>query len=298
MHRVALHGLEILSDYALAGWEPSASRIDVRVAKTAVEPVSQSDSVGGRSGSSGFTIHRAPTGFTVDVPDVATFAVGPDRIDVFERTPTTEQISAVVEGLALSVVLNARGDLPLHASAVSLDGRTVAFVGASGAGKTTLAALMCLSGARLVADDVLRVAIDQTGLRCFTGTARLRLRERVREIAEALPTWDAEETHDGRLALSPPGGNATADPLDTIVIPRFDVGRRTPALLRLRGVEAVRSLLAASRVPEWTDREVLSRLHAQLASLARSIPVYRADLPRLAFDESASHALLDVLRGR
>jgi hypothetical protein len=48
-----------------------------------------------------------------------------------------------------------------HASAVVLDGRAIAFVGASGAGKTSLALELCRRGASFLADDV--VALESRG---------------------------------------------------------------------------------------------------------------------------------------
>ena len=53
-----------------------------------------------------------------------------------------------------------RGRECLHASAVTLDGRAVAIVGDTGAGKTTLAAHAMLAGAGFLTDDVL--ALERT----------------------------------------------------------------------------------------------------------------------------------------
>jgi hypothetical protein len=60
----------------------------------------------------------------------------------------------------LSAVLLQRGRLLLHASAVAMNGRVVAFVGQRGAGKSTLASALYERGSALVADDLL--AIDTT----------------------------------------------------------------------------------------------------------------------------------------
>ncbi|MBI3200162.1 MAG: hypothetical protein HYZ29_01390 [Myxococcales bacterium] len=299
MHRVALHGLEVLSDYPITGWQPGTSEAaDVRISRVTPEPIPRSAPVGGRSKEPRFSVHREQAGFLVVVPEVATFVVSSNRIEVFAHARPPEHVGVLLEGLALSILLTARGDLPLHASAVRLEGETLAFVGASGAGKSTVAALLCVAGARLVSDDVLRVSLGASGPRCFAGTARIRLRDRVRAIAAFLPGWLSQETHDGRLALSPPDRPVDPGQLDAVIVPTFDAHRGTPQLVRLRGVSALRSLLGASRVPEWSDAAVLSALHAQLASLARAVPIYRADLPRLPFDETSARALLEAVRDR
>jgi len=57
-----------------------------------------------------------------------------------------------------------------HASAVDLDGRAVAFVGPSGAGKTSLALALCRLGAGFVADDVLALEPCGRALMAHPGT--------------------------------------------------------------------------------------------------------------------------------
>lgn len=81
-------------------------------------------------------------------------------------------------GSAMGVLLHQRGLLPLHASAVEVDGKAVAFAGPSGSGKSTLAAAFHDHGYRVIADDVCVVRFDQAGraLACH-GIPRLRLWE-------------------------------------------------------------------------------------------------------------------------
>jgi hypothetical protein len=57
-------------------------------------------------------------------------------------------------GPALGVLLQQRGLLVLHASAVAIGERVVAFVGESGWGKSTTAAALERRGHTVVADDV------------------------------------------------------------------------------------------------------------------------------------------------
>jgi len=52
-------------------------------------------------------------------------------------------IPVLAAGAPIAVHLRLRHELALHASAVQLDGRALAFVGASGMGKSTLAAALC-----------------------------------------------------------------------------------------------------------------------------------------------------------
>ena len=82
----------------------------------------------------------------------------------------------------------------LHASAVAVDGIGLAFVGQSGRGKSTVAALMCVDGAELVTDDVLTVDPGPP-VRCQGGASELRLRAAAAHLADAHPDRDP---HHGR----------------------------------------------------------------------------------------------------
>jgi hypothetical protein len=74
-----------------------------------------------------------------------------------------------------------RGREALHASAVSLDGRTLAFVGESGAGKTSLAIRLHLGGAGLLCDDVLALEASAGGVLAHPGASVFCVRDAERD---------------------------------------------------------------------------------------------------------------------
>lgn len=79
-------------------------------------------------------------------------------------------------GPAIGALLHQRGFLVLHASAVVVEGGIVAFLGESGAGKSTTAAALHAQGYRLFVDDVLAVDVGHTeGPTAFPGFPRLKL---------------------------------------------------------------------------------------------------------------------------
>jgi hypothetical protein len=65
-------------------------------------------------------------------------------------------------GSALGVLLHQRELLVLHASALTVDGRAIAFLGGSGWGKSTTAAALHAHGYGVVADDVVALDVDHT----------------------------------------------------------------------------------------------------------------------------------------
>jgi hypothetical protein len=68
-----------------------------------------------------------------------------------------ETLRLCITGPALGVLLHQRGLLALHASAVAVAGKAVAFLGAAGWGKSTMAAVMHRRGHNLLADDITAV---------------------------------------------------------------------------------------------------------------------------------------------
>ena len=57
-------------------------------------------------------------------------------------------------GPAMALILHQRGRFVLHASAIAINGRAVAFLGGNGSGKSTMAAALHTRGHDLLADDV------------------------------------------------------------------------------------------------------------------------------------------------
>lgn len=87
----------------------------------------------------------------------------------------------ILLGPLLGSLLHQRGFLVLHASAVEVDSRAVAFIGEKGAGKSTTAAAFNAQGYALLADDV--VAIAPGSHLVYPGFGQLKL---WRETAQSL----------------------------------------------------------------------------------------------------------------
>jgi len=102
-------------------------------------------------------------GFRVWAPEHGCYLVAPDGRRVRGAPPAarSRRWERLVLAQALPLAALMQGREVFHASAVELCGRAVAFLGPSGAGKTTVAAFLIARGARLVTDDVL--AVDVAG---------------------------------------------------------------------------------------------------------------------------------------
>lgn len=120
--------------------------------------------------------------------DVGTFHVrNGSEIVVQKATDIPEsELRLFLLGPALALLLHQRGLLVLHASAISIDGHAVAFLGAQGRGKSTLAGALYARGHNLVADDIVAVDLCYAAQPVvFPGFPQLKLwPEAVSEIGE------------------------------------------------------------------------------------------------------------------
>lgn len=70
------------------------------------------------------------------------------------------QLRLYILGTCMGVLLMQRRIMPLHGSAVAIDGKAYAIVGDSGAGKSTLARAFLRKGYQLLTDDVIGVSLS------------------------------------------------------------------------------------------------------------------------------------------
>lgn len=113
----------------------------------------------------------------LDYPTVAALVIRGGREIAVAPRPGADPTSvrALLLGPALAVLLHQRGVLALHASSVRLAGGTVAFLGGSGWGKSTIAAALEHRGHDLVADDVTAVDPRPDRVDVLPGFPQLKL---------------------------------------------------------------------------------------------------------------------------
>ncbi|MFH1156042.1 MAG: hypothetical protein V1793_19720 [Pseudomonadota bacterium] len=74
--------------------------------------------------------------------------------------PVSGDIQLHILGTVLGALLLQRGLIPLHGSAVNINGRGVLFVGESGAGKSTLTRALCSRGYSFLTDDIAAIKVS------------------------------------------------------------------------------------------------------------------------------------------
>ncbi len=125
----------------------------------------------------GCRIVAAPGTMCISWEKVGTFLVhgGTEIIVQPEPNVPKEDLQPFLTGPVLSVLLHQRGLFVLHASAVVIDGAAVAFLGAKGDGKSTLAAHLQVRGHRLIGDDIVPVDLSDNCAAIVSGFPRIKL---------------------------------------------------------------------------------------------------------------------------
>ena len=303
-----LHGLRVRSTLALPGFavaDDDACDVDVRLGPSSPVPaeVPRGRIVveGGPEACRYVGAHDGRV-LTLRLPGVCDFVVDASLREVECRPdPATDPrfVAILVGGLVVSVVLNIAGHCVLHASAVEVDGRAIALAGPRGAGKSTLAALLCAAGARLVTDDVLRLAMDR-GPVCVGGSPQLRLRAGADWVIHQFPTSPpSSSTVDLRTGITPPSSPLESLPLAVVILPHVVREARAVELRRLRGADALVRMVGALRVPGWKDTDVMRQQFLFLGRTVGAVPVVEATLPWGPDSRSSiAPALLELVDGK
>jgi hypothetical protein len=121
------------------------------------------------------------TEFLLRLPDVATYYARDGVeivVDLVEGAAELD-VRSYLLGSLFAVLCHQRGLLPLHGSAIATPRGAVAFLGASGAGKSSIAAFLSRRGHRILADDI-----------CLVDPAAPR-DQRVLPVAPWLKLWSA-----------------------------------------------------------------------------------------------------------
>lgn len=108
------------------------------------------------------------TQFVIDAQGAQIWAIWPDSL-------TLEDTATYLLGPILGWVLRLRGVVCLHASAVVVDGKVLAFVGDTGAGKSTTAAAFARAGYGVLSDDVVALVDKENHFLVQPAYPRIRL---------------------------------------------------------------------------------------------------------------------------
>ena len=112
------------------------------------------------------------------LPGIANFIIQNGTHIYVDRFPGISEsvLRPCILGSAMSVLLQQRGFLVLHASCVIIDGLAVAFLGNSGAGKSTICSAFHALGYPMLTDDVMAVFFEGDQVNVVPSIPQIKLR--------------------------------------------------------------------------------------------------------------------------
>jgi hypothetical protein len=204
-------------------------------------------------------------------------------IDCYARSVTKlEDIELWLFGLITSFILQSRGIFSLHAAAINCRGQAIAFLGANGFGKSTLAYFFVKNGHSLITDDVLPLLNNQGRLFAAPGCPSMNL------WIQTLDQLGAEESN---LRGSGEKHRYSADtlkidfskspaPLQRLYVLHPMIGPGKPEVTELSKSRALIELLSFTRsnsTIDLTDQKALLKTYSSLLS---QVPVRILLCPR------------------
>lgn len=185
-------------------------------------------------------------------------------------------------GVILAFWLAWQGRICLHAAAVNIEGKSIGFIGDSGAGKSSVAASFVQAGMALVTDDILPVSVPPIAQPlAFSGFPLMRL-----WLPQAQHFWGTERIFDAVHRISPkvrvPINDfcAMPQPLGAIFLLDRQEALSEIELILSPSSQALFSLAAFEFMAPWqhllTNR---GEQFNQLAQLVQDVPIYRLRYP-------------------
>jgi hypothetical protein len=190
-----------------------------------------------------------------------------------------ETVRPPLLGVVIGTLLHQRGHFTLHGSAVSIDGKAVAFIGRKGAGKSTAAALQA-RGHPLVSDDVLTFDIDEESkVQVQPAFPRIKMNPdsaiALGYDLEALPLLGG---HLEKRLLEAVDG-FTPHPLPLSEVYLLDAGSEL-VVRRIKGSRAFAVLMSQTYAPRFLGSAASTPEHFnQCRQIACRVPLYQLTRP-------------------
>lgn len=262
------YGLKISSPVPLAALPPASGQPDVTVSVNRRFVPSQA----AKAEDWTYRIDRSEA--EIRHPKLCSFRIREGRQVEIEAVPEFDDqfLQVYLVGLVMAVVLYQRSYFVLHASAAELDTGAIAFLGHTGAGKSSLVASLHRRGARILADD--NTALDLTSITpiVIPGFPELKV---IPEIAASLG-YEAESLRRFHPALQKMGCSIEAG------YSANPIGLRRMYVLSRAAEQPVSPIGRPSAVIQLVRHSMPSRIGVkagadhllQCSQVAESVPMY------------------------
>jgi hypothetical protein len=226
---------------------------------------------------------RLPGGFLLRFPDRADFVVmmetGAVRCAPVPGA-SPQMITALYLNQVLPLMMNHAGTLVLHAAAINDRGRALAFAGASGFGKSTLAASFAKTGYPFLTDDGLILEPADAGYLARPSHASVRLwLDSELALFNSASIEGAEESVEKSRLISGPGLPHQKDPIPLAAIYFLGDGD-TIEFQKLTPQLGLSCLIQHAFLLDADDRARVRAHFGRLADLSEMVPMFTLNYPR------------------
>ena len=229
--------------------------------------------------------YRVDDGYLLRFPNLADFEMSASGESVVAY-PVAGTDDVTLEHLYINqlvpLALSRQGRPAFHASVVTVPGGSVAFLGKTGMGKSTLAASFALEDAAFLTDDAL-IIDESRGVRAMPSHASLRLWQ---DSVEALIPADAPQA--GAISFSSKARLLAGDALHyrdeavpllaAFVLESNDI--ETIAIEALTGSNRHMAWVSNSFLLDIRDKDLLARHFDWTHRIADQVPTFSLDYPR------------------
>jgi hypothetical protein len=219
-----------------------------------------------------------------------------------------EDVATYLLGPVLGVLLRLRGRVCLHASAIALEGHSVAFVGPPGAGKSTTAAILAQRGWSVVSDDVAALT-EERGMFCILPAypylclwpdSVAMLYGSGERLPHFIPQWEKRRLAAGKLGKEKIKFEQRALPLAAIYLLDQRTSNSDPNVDLVSKRTALITLVANSYATRILNREMRAEEFAVLGRLMASVGIRSLKVPQDGIGFQSLHDLIraDIQRAR
>jgi hypothetical protein len=212
-----------------------------------------------------------------------------------------EDVATYLLGPVLGVLLRLRGTVCLHASAIALEGQSVACVGPPGAGKSTTAAILAQRGWSVVSDDVVALAEERGAFcvlpaypyLCLWPDSVAMLYGSGDRLPRFIPQWEKRCLAVGKLGKENIKFEQRAVPLAAIYLLDQRTSNSDPNLAHVSHRTGLMTLVANSYATRILNRKMRAEEFAVLGRLVASVGIRSLKVPQ---DGKGFQALHDLIR--
>jgi len=268
----SLYGFEVKTELPLRRLNAAAGTRGELTVEAGAEPLADPggepvSTLAGDDGRLFYASYELDGRCLLKLPPSGEFLLDPERLRIAVRVGDGDEgvREHRIASSAACTLLALRGDLVLHASAVAVGGRAVAFCGPTGRGKSTLALTLGEAGRGVLAEDGVAISLEaEEGPVAFPGARGVRMRR---------PGSGGSARTD--LVPDPGPAEPSPCPVEAVVL----LGERGGAL-SVEPLEPSRALaLLTPHLVHSGTRPAIAGAFGRLARLLHTVPAFRASLP-------------------